>query len=85
MNINVYMEDSLGNYLNQCAKQTGKTRNALIREAVKEWVAHHGIKQWPISILKFSGIGEATPFESYRDEFTSQRESLSMNGDFNLR
>ena len=44
MNINIYIEDSLGNYLNQYAKQIGKSRNALIREAVKEWVAHHGIR-----------------------------------------
>ena len=74
MNINIYIEDSLGNYLNQYAKQIGKSRNSLIREAVKEWVVHHGIKQWPTSVLEFSGIGDAPTFESYRDELLPPKE-----------
>lgn len=74
MNINIYIEDSLGNYLNQYAKQIGKSRNALIREAVKEWVAHHGIKRWPTSVLKFSGIRGVPTFESYRDELLPPKE-----------
>ena len=75
MNINIYIEDSLGNYLNQYARQIGKSRNALIREAVKEWVAHHGIKQWPDSVLKFSGIGKIPAFELYRDELLPPKEN----------
>lgn len=74
MNINIYIEDSLGNYLNQYAKQNGKSRNALIREAVKEWVAHHGTKQWPVSVLNFSGVKDMPAFESYRDELLSPKE-----------
>jgi hypothetical protein len=75
MNINIYLEDSLGNYLNQYAKQSGKSRNALIREAVKEWVVHQGIKQWPDSVLTFSGIEEIPAFESYRDELLPPKEN----------
>ena len=74
MNINIYIEDSLGNYPNQYAKQTGKSRNALIREAVKEWIVHHGMKQWPVSVLKFSGVKEIPAFESYRDELLPPKE-----------
>ena len=74
MNINIYIEDSLGNYLNQYAKQTGKSRNALIREAVKEWISHHGMKRWPVSVLKYSGVVEFPAFESYRDELLPPKE-----------
>jgi len=74
MNINIYIEDSLGNYLNQYARQTGKTRNALIREAVKEWIEHHGIKQWPTTVLKFSGIEDTPAFESFREELLPPKE-----------
>ena len=74
MNINIYFEDSLGKNLNQYAKQLGKTRNAIVREAVKEWIDHHQTKKWPNSILNFSGVSDSPLFESHRAELTSPKE-----------
>lgn len=74
MNINVYFEDSIGKNLNQYAKKLGKTRNAIVREAVKEWIDHHQSTKWPNSILKFSGVKDFPSFESHRTDLTPPKE-----------
>ncbi len=74
MNINIYLEDGLGKQINQVVEISGKTRNAIIREAIKEWLEHHQVKQWPASILKFKGIPDIEPFESGRDELLPPKE-----------
>ena len=74
MNINIYFEDSLGKNLNQYAKQLGKTRNAIVREAVKEWIDHHQTTKWPTSILNFSGVENLSSFESQRADLTPPKE-----------
>ena len=38
MNINIYLEDSLADSLNHYVKETGQSRNAIIREAVQEYI-----------------------------------------------
>jgi hypothetical protein len=68
MNINIYLEDKLAKSLNQCVKKLHKSRNAIIREAVSEWIAHHETKKWPSSIIKFKGIPKIVPFESFRQD-----------------
>ena len=74
MNINIYLEDLLAKSLNHYVKQSGQTRNAIIREAIKEWLAQHEIKKWPNSILKFKGVREAAAFESYRSDLLPPKE-----------
>jgi metal-responsive CopG/Arc/MetJ family transcriptional regulator len=74
MNINIYLEDFLAKSVNYCAIQEGKTRNAVIREAIKEWVMRHEVKQWPQSILEFEGIAGAPSFESSRNELLPPKE-----------
>lgn len=74
MNINVYIEESLSKQLNACAKSLHRPRNAIIREALKEWLDHHQKKSWPASILKFKGIPNAPAFESFREELTPPPE-----------
>ncbi len=74
MNVNIYLEDSLGKCLNQQAKKIGKSRNAIVREAIKEWMEHHGTKRWPNSILTFTGIEGVVPFESYRTDLLPPEE-----------
>lgn len=75
MNINVYLEDSLAKSLNQSAKQLGSSRNAIIREAIKEWIVHHEIRKWPATILKFQGISHSPRFESYRNDLLPPEEN----------
>ncbi len=74
MNINVYLEDSLAKSISQSAKQLGASRNALIREAIKEWLQNHELRKWPVTVLKFQGLDHAPKFESYRDDLLPPEE-----------
>lgn len=74
MNVHVYLEDALGQQLTQYAKTLGKSRNLLIREAVKEWLQHHRAKAWPKSICKFKGVPDMAAFESYRNDLLPPKE-----------
>ncbi|WP_423063327.1 ribbon-helix-helix domain-containing protein [Candidiatus Paracoxiella cheracis] len=66
MNLNVYIEDDLGKEIKHLAKKLGKSRNSIVREALKEWVVLHGIAEWPESVLKFSGVSDFTALEEDR-------------------
>lgn len=74
MNINIYIEDSLAKELNISSKKTGKPRNAIVREAIKEWIKHHQKKSWPETVLKFKGVPDIPSFESTRDELSPPSE-----------
>ena len=74
MNINVYLEDSLAKSLNQSAKQLGSSRNAIIREALKEWIQQHEVRKWSMAVLNFQGVKELPGFESYRDDLLPPKE-----------
>jgi len=69
MNFNVYFEDELGAKLEAISRKSGQSRNALIREAVREFLHRYEPSEWSESIKKFSGLEqEGINFESYRDE-----------------
>jgi metal-responsive CopG/Arc/MetJ family transcriptional regulator len=74
MNINIYLEDNLAKSLQKYTKLSGHTRNAVIREAIRDWVTRHEVKKWSNSILKFKGVPGFAPFESYRDELLPPNE-----------
>jgi predicted transcriptional regulator len=66
MNFNIYLDDETGQQLNQVAEQAGETRNALIRQAVGEWLNRHGKPQWPDEVLAFKGMADMPLFEASR-------------------
>lgn len=74
MNINIYLEDSLAKSLNYLAKKSHQSRNAIIREAVAEWVVHHQKKEWPKSIMDFQGVADFKNFELSRSELLERNE-----------
>ncbi len=67
MNFNVYLDDETGQKLAHAAEQEGETRNALIRQAVSEWLNRHGKPQWPDEVLAFKGMADMPLFEASRD------------------
>ena len=67
MNFNIYLDDETGQQLNQVAKKAGESRNALVRQAVSEWLQRHGRPQWPDEVLTFKGLADMPLFESGRD------------------
>lgn len=67
MHFNIYLDDTAGQRLNVIAQQAGKSRNALIREAVSEWLTHQSQTQWPEAVLSFQGMADLPPFEASRN------------------
>ncbi|MEA5508722.1 ribbon-helix-helix domain-containing protein [Crocosphaera sp. UHCC 0190] len=74
MNFNIYIEDELGEKLQQVCQVTGKKRNAIIREALVSWLSQHQSPTWPKSIQNFEGDKNIIPFESYRSELLPPTE-----------
>lgn len=76
MNLNIYLEDSLGQQLTSCAKKLHRKKNTIIREALKEWINRHTKKSWPKSIMDFKGAKEFPTIEELRSGLTPPTEDL---------
>jgi metal-responsive CopG/Arc/MetJ family transcriptional regulator len=66
MNFSVHLNDELVERLNQTAKESGRARNALIREAVAEWLGRRRSGKWPAEVMNFRGIRRMKRFEEDR-------------------
>jgi hypothetical protein len=51
----------------EAAKQAGESRNALVRQAVSEWLKRHSQPQWPDEVLSFTGAADMPSSEASRD------------------
>jgi predicted transcriptional regulator len=74
MNFNLYLEDELSQQLQALSRSTGKSQNALIREAIQLLITTKEQSQWSSTILNFQGISDAIVFEAYREERSPPRE-----------
>ena len=74
MNMNIYLEDSLAESLNEQAKSLGESRNALIRMAIREWLAQRKPKAWPLAVQTYQGISSFPALEDYRTELKPPHE-----------
>lgn len=74
MNINIYLENNLGQQLRERAVTLKKPRNAIIREAIQEWIMRHRTNTWPTVIRNYKGMGNFPRFESYRKEFKKTKD-----------
>ncbi len=74
MNFNIYLDDETGQQLNQVAEKIGESRNALVRQAVSEWLKQRGKPQWPAELLAFKGVSDIPAFEAGRDGLTPPAE-----------
>lgn len=66
MNLNIYLENNLGQQLRERAATLKKTRNAIIREAIQEWIMRHRANTWPAIIRNYKGMKDFPRFESHR-------------------
>jgi len=71
MNFNVYFDDETARRLTALAKRRRKTRNAVIREAVGDWLNRAGRPAWPASVLAHVGDQGLVPFEEHRMELAT--------------
>jgi predicted transcriptional regulator len=49
----INIDDELVEQFNRIAAQTGKTRNALVREALQEWLVRRRRSRWPAAVMAF--------------------------------
>lgn len=68
MNFSIYLDDAMGQQLNELAQETGQSRNALIRQAISLWLEQQNKPKWPKAVLSFEGVKDMPAFESYRSE-----------------
>jgi hypothetical protein len=73
MNFSVHLSDDLIERLNQAATERGKARNALIREAVAEWLGRRHPGKWPAQVMNFRGVRGLRRFEDNRKELKPPR------------
>jgi len=72
MNFTIYIEDSTGQTITNVAHALGKTRNAIVREAIEEWCNKHAPTQWEPGFFDFEPITDCPNFSQYRHEFEKQ-------------
>ncbi|GAB4357981.1 MAG: hypothetical protein OHK0021_02270 [Bryobacter sp.] len=76
MNFSVQMPDEMVKRLDRLAKETGKSRNALVREAVDAFMQGKQKKEWPPEMLALlddrkalrKAAKDIPPFESHRKD-----------------
>jgi predicted transcriptional regulator len=73
MDFSVRLSDELVERLNQTARESGRTRNALIREAVAEWLDRRRSGKWAAEVMNFRGIREIKRFEENRKKLKPPR------------
>ncbi len=71
MHFNIYLDDETGQQLTAAAKELGENRNAVIRQAVQDWLRRQGRPQWPAAVLSHTGYPGMPPFEARRDQLVA--------------
>ena len=80
MPFSIHMDEETRRAIEALARKSGKTRNALINEAVREFVRSRAAQEWPENVRGWMAArpkrAHATmpAFESYRSELAEQGE-----------
>ena len=75
-NMHVYLEDPLIQGLAALSEQTGKKRNALVREAVAEYIHRQQTETWPDALINYVPDKGLEPFERHRRDLLPPREDV---------
>lgn len=76
MSFHVYLEPELEYKLQSLCKKTGKKRNAIVREAIREYVDSHLSSEWPAAVFDFIPDKDLPPFENARNEGLIERDDI---------
>ena len=77
MNLSIYLPKQLETRLSLISQQLHTSKNAIVREALEEWITHHSPhSNWPPHFFDFEPIKEAPDFESYRKELSPPKEDM---------
>lgn len=72
MNFHVYLDEDLGHQIEKLCQKTHRKRNSIIREALRLYLQQQKKAAWPESVLTYRGIEDFPPFESSRNEFSTE-------------
>jgi predicted transcriptional regulator len=67
MTFSVHIDEPTAAALARAVRASGRTRNALIRQAIREWLASRERTGWPAVVREFKGVKDAVRFERDRD------------------
>lgn len=76
MNFNIYIDAKMGDDIVSLSSLLDKSKNAIIREALADWITKHHLKKWPQRIQQFTGIEDFTGFEESRSELTEPKDNF---------
>ena len=76
MSFHVYLEPELESGIEILIKQTGRKRNSLVREALRDYLEKHLNKAWPAAVFNFKPEPRLVPFESLRGELSADRDDI---------
>lgn len=69
MNFSIHLTNELAEEITEIAKKSGKTRNALITQAIRDFINVNIHKHWPQEVYKLAGsVKKLKPFEAHRKE-----------------
>jgi Arc/MetJ-type ribon-helix-helix transcriptional regulator len=74
MNINIYLQEQLLERIDRLAKETGRSRSALIREALEAWLSRRSASAWPALLREWEGDPTFAPFELGRNDPSRRAE-----------
>ena len=75
MTLSVHIDCELLQEIDRAAKKSGKSRSALVQQALREWIGEQRTR-WPAKVIAFKGIREAPRFESKRKELKPPPEPI---------
>ena len=77
MNLSVYLPSKLSSQLSLIAQQKHKSKNAIVKEALEEWLTHHHPRSsWPPHFFDFEPVEDAPDFSIYRNELAPPKEDI---------
>lgn len=75
MNFSIHIDEELALELSRVVKRSGKSRNALVNEALRQYLEGQNKSRWPQSVMSIAGTDKkGTPFESFRKELGKPKE-----------
>lgn len=80
MSFHVYLEPDLELKLASLCKKTGKKRNAIVREALRDYVDQHLNTDWPKGFFDFAADPNTPAFEDARKEELFERGDIFESG-----
>lgn len=77
MNLSVYLPHSVVSKLSLAAEKSHASKNAIIREAVEDWLSHHyPPSQWPADFFDFQPFKETPDFSATRIDLAPPKEDI---------